>query len=72
MHALGELTILWCHFRDLVQDRLQAVCLLGALLALGAQLGGALLHRGALFGTETVGLGFGILRGHSRAPLRNA
>jgi len=68
MHALGERTILRCHLRDRVEDRLQAVGLLGALLALGAQFGGALLHRGALLGAETVGLGLGLLRGHSRVP----
>jgi len=43
MHALGERTILRRHLRDLVEDRLQPVGLLGALLALGAQLGGARL-----------------------------
>jgi Glyoxalase-like domain len=63
MHALGERAILRCHLRDLVEDRLQAVGLPGALLALGAQLGGALLHRGTLPGAEAAGLGPGILRG---------
>jgi hypothetical protein len=64
MHALGERTIFRCHLRDAVEDRLQAVGLLGALLALGAQLGGALFHRGTLLGAEALGLGLGILRGH--------
>ena len=41
MHALGERTILRRHLRDPVEDRLQPVGLLGALLALRAQLGGA-------------------------------
>jgi hypothetical protein len=41
MHALGERTILRRHLRDPVEDRLQPVGLLGALLALGAQFGGA-------------------------------
>ena len=39
-------------FGDRVEHRLQAVGLLGALLALGAELGGALLHRGALLRAE--------------------
>jgi hypothetical protein len=43
-----------------------------ALLALGAQLGGALLHRGTLLGAEAAGLGLGILPGHSRASLLDA
>ena len=72
MHALGERTILRRHLRDPVEDRLQAVRLLGALLALGAQLGGALLHRGTLVGAEAAGVGFGILPGHSRASLLDA
>src|SRR5580692_12192124 len=72
MHALGQRTILRCHLRDAVEDRLQAVGLLGALLALGAQLGGTLLHRGALLGAEAAGLGHGILRGHSRASFPDA
>ena len=67
MHALGERSILRRHLRDPVQDRLQSVGPLGALLALGAQLGGALLHRGALFGAEAVGSVLGFFRGHSRA-----
>src|SRR5947199_418335 len=50
VHALGQRTVLRCHLRDPVEHRLQAVGLLGALLALGAQLGGALLHRGTLLG----------------------
>src|SRR5260370_30936317 len=72
MHALGERTILRCHLRDAVEDRLQAVGLLGALVALGAQLGGALLHRGALLGAETIGFGLGIRRGHCRASFPEA
>ena len=63
-----ERTILRRHLRDPVEDRLQPVGLLGALLALGAQLGGALLHRGTLLGAEAVGLGPGTLPGHSRLP----
>src|SRR5437764_6126828 len=39
-------------------------------LALGAQLRGALLHRGALLGTEAGGLGLSTLRGHSHATFR--
>jgi hypothetical protein len=70
MHALGERTVLRRHLRDAVEDRLQAVGLLGALLALGAQLGGALLHRGTLLSGEAVGLGLGILSGHCRALFR--
>ena len=35
--------VLRCHLRDLVEHRLQRVGLLGALLALGAQLGRTLL-----------------------------
>src|SRR5580693_5380380 len=58
--------------RDAVQDRLQAVGLLGALLALSAQLRGALLHRGAFLGAEGIGPGRGILRGHSRASFPDA
>jgi hypothetical protein len=61
-----------CHLRDTVEDRLQAVGLLGALLALGAQLGGAFLHRGTLCGAEAAGLGRGILRGHSQASFLEA
>src|SRR5215475_8274301 len=72
MHALGQRTILRCHLRDAVEDRLQAVGLLGALLALGAQLGGALLHRGTLLGGEAAGLGIYILRGHFRASFLDA
>jgi len=72
MHALGERAILRRHLRDLVEDRLQAVGFPGALLALGAQLGGALLHRGTLLGAEAAGLGPGILPGHSRASLPGA
>jgi hypothetical protein len=72
MHALGERAILRRHLRDPVEDRLQAVGLLGAFLAFGAQLGGALLHRGTLLGAEAVGLGHGILRGHSRASFLDA
>jgi hypothetical protein len=64
MHALGERTILRRHLRDAVKDRLQLIGLLGALLALGAQLGGAPPHRSTFLGGEAVGLGLGILRGH--------
>jgi hypothetical protein len=59
MRALGDCTILWRHLRDPVEDGLQSVGPVGALLALGAQFGGALLHcgallhRGALLGAET-------------------
>jgi len=67
MHALSERAVLRCHLRDPVEDRLQTVGLLCALLAIGAQLGGALLHRGTLLGAEAVGFTLGILRGHSRA-----
>src|SRR5712692_9690270 len=72
MHALGERAILRYHLRDAVEDRLQAVGPLGALLALGAQLGGACLHRGTLLGAEAFGLALGILRGHSRASFPDA
>ena len=72
MHPLGERAILRRHPRDAVEDRLQAVGLLGALLAFGAQLGGAHLYRGTLLGAEAVGLCHGILRGHSRAFLPDA
>src|SRR5487761_552187 len=72
MHALGERTILRRHLRDPVEDRLQPVGLLSALLTLGAQLGGALLHRGTLLSGEAVGLGLGILRRHSRTPFRHS
>jgi hypothetical protein len=69
MHALGERTILRRHLRDAVQDSLQPVGLLGALLALGAQLGSARLHRGTLIGGEAAGVGLGIRCGHFRAPV---
>src|SRR5258708_15182639 len=72
MHALGERTILGCHRRDLVADLLQPVGLPGALLALGAQLVGAPLHRGTLLSGEAAGLGRGILRGHSHTPFRRS
>jgi len=45
---------------------------LAPLLALGAQLGGALLHRGTLLGAEAAGLGPGVLPRHSRASLLDA
>src|ERR1700733_3347542 len=64
MHPLGERTISRCHLLDPVEDRLQAVSLLGTLRALGAQLGGTLLHRGTLLGAETAGPGLGTLRRH--------
>jgi Major Facilitator Superfamily len=70
IHALGGRTIGRRRLRDLVEDRLQPVGLLGALLALGAQLGSARFHRGTLLGGEAVRLGLGILRRHSRAPFR--
>src|SRR5256884_6534470 len=71
MYALGERTIPRRHLGDAVEDRLQPVGLLGALLALGAQLRGALLHRGALSSSEAVGLGLGTVRGHSHAAFRH-
>jgi hypothetical protein len=57
---------------DAVEDRLQSVGLLGALLALGAELGGARLHRGTFRSGEAVGLGLGILCGlpPARSPRR--
>jgi hypothetical protein len=72
VHALGERPILRRHLGNLVEDRLKRVGLRGALLALGAQLGGALLHRGKLLGAEAVKFGLGILRGHSQAAFRRA
>jgi hypothetical protein len=67
VHPLGERPILRRHLRDPVEDRLQAIGLLGALPALGPQLGGALLHRGAFLGGEALGLGGGgLLRRHGR------
>jgi hypothetical protein len=66
MHARRR-TILRRHLRDPV-GRLQSVGLLGTLLALGAQLRGALLHRGTLLSAEAVGLGLGTLRGHFPPP----
>jgi len=70
MHTLGKHTILRRHLLDPVEDRLQSVGPLGALLALGAQLGGALLHRGTLLGAKTVGLSLELVRRHSRASFR--
>ncbi len=72
MHSLGERPVLWCHLGDAVEDRLQAVGLLGAFLALGTQLGGALFHRGALLGAEAAGSGRCIRRRHFRASFRDA
>jgi hypothetical protein len=72
MHPLGERTVLRCHLRDAVEDGLQAVGLLGALLALGAQLGGALLHSGTLCGAEAAGLGLGTGRGHCQSSFLDA
>src|SRR6516225_4747423 len=68
MDALGDRAILRCHLRDRVEERLQPVGLLGALLALGAQLRGALLHRGTLRGGEAAGPGLRTLRGHLPPP----
>ncbi len=75
----------WRHtFRRLAADALaaltasdpapaqQAVGLPGALIALGAQLGGAVRHRRALGGAEAAGLGLGICRGHCRASFPDA
>jgi hypothetical protein len=64
VHSLSERTILRGHGRDPVQDRLQPVGLPRALLPLGPELGGALLHRGTFFGAEAVGLLLRILRRH--------
>jgi hypothetical protein len=66
VHPLGEHAVLRRHGRDGVEHRLQPVGLLGALLALGPQLGGTLLHRRALLGAEPArfGLGRGPLRRH--------
>jgi len=71
MHALGQRPVLWCHLGDTVEDRLQAIGLLGAFLALGAQLGGALFHRGALLGAEAAGFAGGIRRRHLRASFHD-
>src|SRR5258708_6923392 len=70
MHALGERSIVWRHLRNLGEEFVQAVGLLGALLALGAQLGRAFLHRSTLLGAEAVGFFRGLLRGHSRQSFR--
>src|SRR4028118_1605425 len=67
--ALGARPVLGCHVRDPVEGRLQTVGLLGTLPPLGAELGGALLHRGPLLGAEAVGLPRGALRGHLPLPL---
>ena len=72
VHALGELTIVRGHLRDPVQDRLEPVGLLGALLALGAELGRALLHRSAFLSTEPVGLVLDLLCRHALAPFRRS
>src|SRR4051794_6269280 len=69
--ALGERTVVRAHLRDRIEERLEPLGLLLALLALGAQLRGALLHGGALLGAEAVGrgrvtrLGLALLRRHA-------
>jgi hypothetical protein len=64
MDTLGDRTIGRRHLGDRIEDRLQAVGLLGALLALSAQLCGALLHRGTLGSSEAAGPGLGTVRRH--------
>src|SRR5580658_9294188 len=70
MDALGHGAILWRHLCDRVEDRLQPVGLFRALLALSAQLRGALLHRGTLCSSEAAGPGLGTLRGHCHPTFR--
>src|SRR6476661_10011298 len=70
MYPLGQRTILWRHRRDAVEDRLQPIGFLGTLLALSAQLLGALFHRGALGCAEAFGLGMRTLRGHFHVTFR--
>jgi hypothetical protein len=72
MDALGECTIFRCHLRDLVEHRLQPVGLFGTLLTLGAQLGGAFLHRCTLRGAEAVSLALRIVRRHSASAFRRS
>src|SRR5579875_2668662 len=61
MHPLAQGPILGAHAGDGVEGGLELVGLPGPLLALGAQLGGPLLHGGSLGHTEAVGLGGGAL-----------
>jgi hypothetical protein len=65
VHPLGQRAILRVHRLDAVEQGLQAVGLLCPLLALGAQLGGALLHGGPFLGAEAAGVILGGL-GHGR------
>jgi len=69
VYALGDGSIFRRHLRDGVEDGLQPIGLLGALLPLGAQLRRALLHRRTLRGAEAVGVGLQGLRGHVETPL---
>jgi hypothetical protein len=62
VHSLGEGAVVRGHRGDAVERGLEGIGLLGPLLPLSAQLGGALLHGGALLGAETVGLGRGLRR----------
>src|SRR6266508_2306991 len=70
VNSLSQRTVPRSHLRDGIENRLKAVGLLRALLALGTELGGALLHRGALLGGEAVEFLVGILRGHGCASFR--
>ena len=65
MHPLGEGAVVRGHRGDAVERGLEGIGLLGPLLPLGAQLGGTLLHGGALLRAETDGLGLR-LRRHDR------
>src|SRR4029079_7376308 len=72
VHPLGEGPVVGGHLRDRLEQGLLAIGLLRALLALGTQLGGTLLHRSTLLRTEPVtarrargGPG----RSHGRLPL---
>ena len=68
VHPLGQHAVGALHRRNAVEARLQGIGLLGAPAALGPQLGGTLLHRHALGGTEAVRLGLGRVGGHELLP----